>query len=43
MEQMTEKEFVDNAIKLLTEKFNIPKEDAEAMARLTVILEKNNL
>ena len=43
MEQMTEKEFVDNAIKLLTKDFNMTKEEAEAMARLTVILEKNNL
>lgn len=43
MEQMTEKEFINNATKLLTKDFNIPKEDAEAMAKLTVILEKNNL
>jgi hypothetical protein len=43
MEQMTEKEFVDNAIKLLTKDFNMTKEEAEAMARLTVMLEKNNL
>ena len=43
MEQMTEKEFIDNAIKLLTKDFNMTKEEAEAMAHLTVILEKNNL
>lgn len=40
---MTEEEFVDNAVKLLQEDFNMPKEQAEAMAKLTVILEKNNL
>ena len=43
MEQMTEKEFINNAIKLLTKDFNMTREEAEAMARLTVILEKNNL
>ena len=42
MEQMTEKEFVNNAIKLLTKDFSIPKEEAEAMAKLTVILERND-
>ena len=43
MEQMTEKEFVNNATKLLTKDFSISKEEAEAIAKLTVILEKNNL
>ena len=40
---MNEEEFIDNAVKLLTKDFSIPKEEAEAIAKLTVILEKNNL
>ena len=43
METITEQEFINNATKLLTKDFNIPKEDAEAIAKLVVILEKNNL
>lgn len=43
METMTEQEFINNATELLTEDFSMPKEDAEAIAKLTVILEKNNL
>ena len=40
---MNEEEFINNAIKLLTKDFNMTKEEAEAMAHLTVMLEKNNL
>ena len=40
---MTEEEFINNATKMLQEDFNMTKEQAEAMAKLTVILEKNNL
>ena len=36
---MNEKEFIDNATELLTE-YGLTKEQADAMARLTVILEK---
>ena len=43
MEKMTEKEFIENAVKLLTKDFNMTVKEAEAMAHLTVILEKNNL
>lgn len=39
METMTEKEFIDNATKLLTE-YNLTQEQADAIAHLTVILEK---
>ena len=40
---MTEEEFINNATKMLQEDFNMTKEQAEAMAKLTVILERNNL
>lgn len=40
---MNEEEFIDNAIKLLMKDFNLTQEQAEAMAKLTVILERNNL
>lgn len=40
---MNEEEFIDNAIKLLTKDFNITVEEADAIANLAVILEKNNL
>ena len=43
MEKMTEEEFTENAVKLLTKDFNMTKEEAEAMAKLTVMLNKNNL
>lgn len=43
MEQITEQEFINNATKLLIEDFSIPKEDAEAMAKLAIILNNNNL
>ena len=40
---MNEEEFINNAIRLLTKDFNMTVEEAEAMANLTVMLEKNNL
>ena len=43
MKQMTEKEFIENAVKLLTKDFNMTKEEAESMAKLAVMLNKNNL
>jgi len=39
---MDEKESIDNATKLLTE-YGLTEEQADAMAHLTVILEKANL
>lgn len=39
----TEKEFTENAVKLLTKDFNMTKEEAESMAKLAVMLNKNNL
>ena len=39
---MNEKEFIDNEIKLLID-YGLTEEQADAMAHLTVILEKANL
>jgi len=39
---MNEEEFINNATKLLTE-YGLTQEQADAMAHLTVILEKANL
>ena len=39
---MTEEEFIDNAIKVSMD-IGLTYEQAEAIAKLTVILEKNNL
>ena len=39
---MTEEEFIENAIKVSME-IGLTYEQAEAIAKLTVILEKNNL
>ena len=40
---MNEEEFINNAIRLLTKDFNMTEEEAESMAKLAVILNKNNL
>ena len=40
---MNEEQFINNAVKLLTKDFGITVEEANAIANLTVILEKNNL
>ena len=40
---MTEEEFINNATRMLQEDFNMTEDKAEAVAKLTVILEKNNL
>ena len=40
---MNEEEFINNATKLLTEDLSIPKEDAENLAKLAIILNNNNL
>lgn len=40
---MTTENFVNNAIKLLQEDFGLTYEQANAMAELTVLLDKHNL
>ena len=40
---MNEEEFIKNAIRLLTKDFNMTKEEAESMAKLAAMLNKNNL
>ena len=40
---MNEEEFIDNAVRLLTKECSITDKQAEAIANLTVILEKNKI